>query len=149
MTRQELNHLRELQSELHRRQRKLATLEGAVTNLTSLLDGMPRSREHVSKVEKLALKIVEAQKEIAGLKIEMLRVATELISAIRSSGLTEQEEQVLLSRYVMCKPIQDIMDELELGERRVYKLLSQGEKKLKVQVKCRSSAVAIQVAPVI
>ena len=67
MTEKELNGVRELNKKIRDLQRHLQELRVSAENLVPILDGLPHSSEAKSRVEKIALMIVEDERELTAL----------------------------------------------------------------------------------
>ncbi len=63
-------------------ERRLESLREMETAITARLDGLPRATARVSKVEKLALQIVESEEQLAELNREVDEKARELAEEI-------------------------------------------------------------------
>lgn len=128
----------ELKKKIEMEKEKLKQQKMLITSITSELDGMPRSQDKASKVEKLAVSIIDTENKILSLKEVfqncLAELAEKLIDLISNSDI----RQVILYRYGYCKLFRDIGVDLRLSERRIYDLHSMGLKILK------NSAVSLQ-----
>ena len=64
MTEKELNSVRELNKKIRDLERRLHELKISAENLVPIIDGLPHSSEVKSRVEKLALMIVEHERDL-------------------------------------------------------------------------------------
>lgn len=71
-----------LRGEIAACERRLESLREMETAITARLDGLPRATARVSKVEKLALQIVESEEQLAELNREVDEKASELAEEI-------------------------------------------------------------------
>lgn len=117
----------ELRRELEKEKSRLESLKAAVTNLTVKLDELPRSSARVSRTEKLATQIIDSERRIAELEIELVNQALNLTEEIlrRVAG---QSANVLLMRYIRIKSFEDIAARLNYSRSYVSRLHRQGVK---------------------
>lgn len=130
MTTAELNKVRDLREKIRDLEWHLADLRKIAENLAPIQDGMPHAQSTNSKVEKLALRIVEIGKEISALQEEMDAAAAWLLNELKKF-LHGQELRIMTLRYVACKHFRDIQFELDLSDSRVFYYHRQALKKLK------------------
>lgn len=134
MTEQELNSVRELKKRIRDLESHLQSLRTAAENLTPILDGLPHSTERKSRVEKIALMIVEEERELEDLREAAADAAVTLARRIKHADLTFQEREVAMLRYVACMNFRDIEAKLHMSDARIFFLHRQAEKKIKVVV---------------
>ena len=127
-TKKALNRVRELNQEIEALHTKLIEIRAAVRSLSPQLGTPPHKSQH-SQVETLAIKLVEAKDKLKEL-IEMRdESATLLETKICRAGLTELEEIIMISYYVLCKENVWIMDEHKIGRTTYFPTRAQAEKK--------------------
>ena len=127
-TKKALNRVRELNQEIEALHTKLIEIRAAVRSLSPQLGTPPHKSQH-SQVETLAIKLVEAKDKLKEL-IEMRdESATLLETKICRAGLTELEEIIMISYYVLCKENVWIMDEHKIGRTTYFQMRAQAEKK--------------------
>ena len=127
-TKKALNRVRELNQEIEALHTKLIEIRAAVRSLSPQLGTPPHKSQH-SQVETLAIKLVEAKDKLKEL-IEMRdESATLLETKICRAGLTELEEIIMISYYVLCKENVWIMDEHKIGRTTYFQTRAQAEKK--------------------
>ena len=129
MTDQELNRARDLRQKIRDLERHLQALRLSVENLVPVIDGLPHSHEVSRRVEKLAVKIVDAERELDQLREEYVNAAIDLEQKINSAPLDLQEKTILILRYVACKNFRDIEFELKSNDARVFYLHRTAQKK--------------------
>ncbi|MBR0288638.1 MAG: hypothetical protein IJQ82_06625 [Selenomonadaceae bacterium] len=122
-----LDEVIKLRGEIAACERRLESLREFETAMTSRLDGLPKATARVSKVEKLALQIVESESCLAQLYAEVDEKARELAEEIfrRVDGMSCT---VLFKRYVMCKTFAQIASEMNYSEPNIYYWHRQGVK---------------------
>jgi|GEM_PF-6510076 len=126
-TKKALSRVRELNQEIEALHTKLIEIRAAVRSLSPLLGTPPHKSQH-SQVETLALKLVEAKEQLNQL-IEMRdESATILETKICRAGLTELEEIILISYYVLCMPNVEIMQEHNLSTTHYFRTRAAAEK---------------------
>ena len=122
MTEKELNSVRELNKQIRRQEQHLQALRLSAENLVPILDGLPHSDEAKSRVEKIALMIVESERELENLRAQLDRASEDLPARIHDEVSDVQERTVLLLRYVACMRFRDIAFQLERSEARVFQI---------------------------
>lgn len=133
-----LNVCWSLKKQIKAEKDKLKQLKGLMTSITNEIDGLPRSQDKVSRVEKLTASIIDTENKILKLKEvfqDCLSELAEILMKIISDG---DIRNVILYRYGYCKLFRVIGIELGFSERRVYDLHSIGLKIIK------KSAVSLQ-----
>ena len=125
----EINKARELSERIRGLEKKIESLRVSRNNIVPVLDGMPHASEVKSKVEKLALRIVEGERELDDLRTqfenEKTRIAFEIMAAIDEP----LEQATLLLRYVSCLSFRDIARRLRCNLRQVFKIYYATSKK--------------------
>ena len=137
MTDKELNKARDLRNKIRDLASHLQALRLSAQNIVPVIDGLPHSSEVKSRVEKLALKILEHERELSDLSRQFAITALDLTDRInRAEELNQQEKSILLMRYVACMNFQDIWLELKTSEAHGFRLHRTATKKfLKSEVK--------------
>lgn len=120
MTDKDLNRVRDLNKRIRDLERHLQALRISAANIVPILDGLPHSSEVKSRVERIAINIVEHERELAELREEFVNAALELQTAIEAAPLNLLEKTVLIMRYVACMNFRDIEFELETTDARVF-----------------------------
>lgn len=122
MTEKELNIVRELSKKIRDLERHLQALRLSVQNITPVLDGLPHSTGVKSRVEKLALSVIEKERELCSLREQFVSSALDITEQINRAQLNQEEKSVLLLRYVSCMNFQDIWFELNISDARTFYL---------------------------
>lgn len=122
MTAQEINKARELSKRIRELERQIAALCLSRDNIVPVLDGMPHATDVKSKVENLALRIVENQRVLENLRVEFEAEKARVASAIMSEFDDPTAQSLLLLRYVSCLSFREIARRMQYGLRHVYKL---------------------------
>ncbi len=104
----ELNGVWTLCREYTREQRRLASLRAMSAQLTAHWDGMPHAKSLTGKVEQVATLILESEERLQKLEAEKINRKLELMDTLRGLNLPEQEERVLICRYVTCMSYKEI-----------------------------------------
>ena len=122
MTEQELYKARELRNRILAMARHVESLRISASNLVPVLDGLPHARQSESRVEKIALKVLESEKELASLREEFDTVAAQLAEKIKNAPLSSQEREILILRYVACERFRDISFQTNYSDAHVFHL---------------------------
>lgn len=122
MTVSEINKARELSKRIRELERQITALILSRDNIVPVLDGMPHATEVKSKVERLALRIVEGERELESLRAEFEQEKTRIANAIMMNFDEPTKQTLLLLRYVSCLSFREIAHRLHYGLRYVFKL---------------------------
>lgn len=120
MTERELNAARDLAEEIKACESDLATFRLSMTKLVPIRDGMPKAQSNESRVEELAVLIVEKERELNELKERLIDTAGKLAREISAAPLNSQERRVIFLRYVACEHFRDIAFEMDKSDARIY-----------------------------
>lgn len=118
----EINKARELCKRIRELERHVAALCLSRDNIVPVLDGMPHASNLKSKVEKLALQIVENQRALDCLRVELAQEKLHLASVIVAEVDDPTAQSLLLMRYVSCLPFREIARRMSYSLRHVFKL---------------------------
>ena len=122
MTEKELNSVRELKKRIRDVERHLQALRLSAENLVPILDGLPHSTEAKSRVEKIALMIVEHERELETLREQIILAKSELLDKV----LIEIEEPTLQAlaalRYVECLSYKETARRMMITLRHAFRL---------------------------
>ena len=133
MNERELNEVRELQSQIGDLERKIELMRGALMNIVPLRNGMPQGHDLDSRVEKTVVQIGELEEELFELTKRREVAQLNITANICAAGLSGKEAAVIYLRYVKCMRFRDICFELNYSDAHVFRLHSQGLKKLIVE----------------
>lgn len=122
MTVSEINKARELSKRIRELERQMSALILSRDNIVPVLDGMPHATEVKSKVERLAVRIVESERELEGLRSEFEQEKTRIANAVMLAFDVPTEQSLLLLRYVSCLSFREIARRMHYGLRYVFKL---------------------------
>ena len=125
MTWEELNGVRNLNQTVCGIEKRLRALRVAAENIVPILDGLPHAAIAHSQVEKIALKIVESERELE----QNLRILTErkaeLADKIMSEFAQSETQTLLTLRYVECCTFKEVAHRMQYALRHVFKLHEQ------------------------
>lgn len=111
---------------------RLNRYKDLIDNLTAEIDGLPRAQNSAkSKVEGIAALIVDTEKTISALieiKIDCILELQKYLFGIISN---DAAREVILYRYGLCLPFNDIAARLHYSARKIFYLHSLGIDELK------------------
>ena len=122
MTEQDLNRVRDLHKRVRDLENLLATLRKRAGDIVPAREGLPQSTDIHSKVESLALKIVEKTIELESLHRQILEATATLTESICRHISEPNQRAVMLLRYVHCMRFRDIAFQLGKSDARIYQL---------------------------
>lgn len=122
MTEEELNGVRELNKKIRDIERHLQELRMSAENLVPILDGLPHSSEGKSRVEKIALMIVEDERELTALNEVQLLAKSELVDKILREVDEPATQTLLVLRYVECLSFKETARRMRITLRHLYRL---------------------------
>ena len=144
MTEQELNAVRDLSKQIADLERYVSNLRKRAANITPDLDGMPRRTGVISRVELLALEIVDCEKELEELKGKLVSVGGNLLAHITKHVPDLNQRTVLILRYISCMRFRDISFELDKSDARIYQIHRDALKTLNVEDDYIKATVLLQ-----
>lgn len=130
MTEQELNKARELKIKIRDLGWRLQALRAEAESIVPVLDGLPHTSTVKSRVESLAIKITDSERELVSLREQFINATIEIGNKIEDMPLNQQEKTVLSLRYVSCMNFQDIWFKLNTSDARVFYLHRAALKKI-------------------
>ena len=133
MTEQDLNRVRDLHKKIRDLEKLLATLRSRAEDISPARDGLPKPTDIQSKVENLALKIVEKSIELDSLHEEILNATIVLTEAICLHISDPVQRAVMLLRYVHCLHFRDIGFKLNKSDATIFRLHHEATEKMIVQ----------------
>ena len=122
MTAKELNSVRELNKIIRDLERHLQILLISEQNLTPVINGLPHATELKSRVEKIALKIVDDERELASLREQLPQEQSRLADIITREVSAPSLQTLLILRYVACLPFKEIARRMNFTLRHVFRL---------------------------
>lgn len=122
MTKEELCSVRELQKKIRTHEQRLEALRMSAKNIVPILDGLPHATEAKSKVEKIALRIVEVERELEELRGQLVQSKSGLADKIMREVEAPEVQTLLILRYVDCCPYKEIARRMRYALRHVFKL---------------------------
>lgn len=122
MTQETLNAVRDLQKKIRNLERHVQDLRISVENIVPVLNGLPHSNETKSRVEKIALMIVDAERELDNLRGRLPEVQATLAETIMCEVDDPLIQALLILRYVEGLTFKDISCRMKWGLRYIFKL---------------------------
>lgn len=132
MTFAELNEVRVLKKQIAAEKQKIAALRDSINSVTSKLEPTPKGATTESRIEGLAVLIVDTEAKINRLQARLQQAVPELTEKILAEKLDSAEQTLLINRYIACKYFRDIGFLMGYSERRVYQVHGQILKKISV-----------------
>ncbi|MBQ6004794.1 MAG: hypothetical protein IJL14_00925 [Selenomonadaceae bacterium] len=122
MTEKELNSVRELNKKIRDLERRLHELRISAENLVPIIDGLPHSSEAKSRVEKLALMIVEHERDLEKFRDHIILAKSELVHTILREVDEPTLQALLMLRYVECLSFKETARRMKFTLRHLYRL---------------------------
>ena len=122
MTEKELNSVRDLKKRIRDLERRLHELRISAENLVPIIDGLPHSSEAKSRVEKLALMIVEHERELEKFRDHIILAKSELVHIILREVDEPTLQALLMLRYVECLSFKETARRMKFTLRHLYRL---------------------------
>lgn len=122
MTREELYEVRNIREEISALETKLHELIYRAENLTSIIDGMPKSKSFRSKVERLALEMIDARVELKALETKLPAAQNQLVKKIEAATQDYQTRCAIILRYVKNLSCKEISQLMKLSQRQLFRL---------------------------
>lgn len=125
MNEQELNEARELCKQIRALERHLEALRLSMENIVPVLDGMPHATEAKSKVERIALRIIDSEQELEALRGALEQAKTHLANVIMTKVDNPSHQTLLFLRYVSCLSFKETARRMRCSLRHVFRLHEQ------------------------
>lgn len=122
MTKDDLNQVRDLQKKIRESERRLQTLRISADNLVPILDGLPHSDFARSRVEKIALTIIESERELESLRLLFFKTKSELADKIMHEVDEPSLQTLLVLRYVECCTYKETAHRMKITLRHAFRL---------------------------
>ena len=126
MTCEELNSVWFIKRSIEKKQRLLKDLQILAEPSAPKLDGMPHAKTLTYKVERIAAMIVDCQRLIDSLLVNLEQCKIELLSKLQSLKLNELQQRVLSYHYVACLKFNEIAKLMGFTRNYIQKLHSKG-----------------------
>lgn len=132
----ELNEVRIIKKQFDRECRRLEDLRALAQPSTPPLDGMPHgsSPPLSSKVETVAMLIVESEQTVVRLSEDMESAKYRVLVALQSVPMKELSQRVLSYHYVGCKSFEEIAKILHYSKWHIIRLHDEGIQSLNLDV---------------
>lgn len=122
MTETEIKKAREFCKRIRELEKRVARLKLSRDNIVPVIDGMPHATTAKSRVECLALQIVEGERELAILRSELEQARVHVTEAIMLEVDDPNGQALLLLRYVECLPFRDVARRMKYSLRHMFRL---------------------------
>lgn len=122
MTAETLNSVRDLQKKIRNLERRVQELRISMDNIVPVLDGLPHSSEAKSRVERIALMIVDAERELEDLRGQLPKVQSTLAEVILREVDSPPLQSFLVLRYVEGLSLKETARRMRYTLRHVYRL---------------------------
>lgn len=124
-----LEAVREKKLEVKTAEEKLKNLRSmAETIPTAILDGLPHGRGTSSRVEKFSARVIDAERELEQLRLEVGRLESELACEIFERVADEALRAALLCYYVGCYSTRESARRLHYSLRQFFRKLDKARK---------------------
>lgn len=122
-----LSAVMELEQEIKFTRNRLLLLRQMATNITPIIDGLPRKSSVSSKIENAAVQIVDAQRRLDELADEYATTTIELSEKIYQRVKGGKMREILFQRYVLCKSFAEIAADMNYDTTHIYRLHKRGK----------------------
>ena len=122
MTAETLNSVRDLQKKIRNLERRVQELRISMDNIVPVLDGLPHSSEAKSRVERIALMIVDTERELEDLRGQLPKVQSTLAEVILREVDSPPLQSFLVLRYVEGLSFKETARRMRYTLRHVYRL---------------------------
>lgn len=120
MTFTELNEVRTLKKQIAAEKQKITALRDSINSVTSKLEPTPKGTTTESRIEVLAVLIVDTEAKINRLQARLQQAVPELTEKILAEKLDSAEQTLLINRYIACKYFRDIGFLMGYSENWIY-----------------------------
>ena len=122
MTEKELNSVRELNKKIRDLERRLQELRISAENLVPIIDGLLHSSEAKSRVERIALMIVEHERDLEKFRDQIILAKSELVHTILREVDEPTLQALLMLRYIECLSFKETARRMKFTLRHLYRL---------------------------
>ena len=116
----ELKRIGRLNGEIENLREKIKELSDALSRVTHTLDGMPKTENYSSILERLVASKVDLEDKLKKLEVEKEITQAEIAVTLALSDLTVDERKILLMRYSDCRPFKEIAKSMKYTERLIF-----------------------------
>ena len=124
----DLESCRKLKSRIEERFSDLESVKRLATNMTAPIDGLPRCKQLDSRIERLAVKADEIERELATLRKQFEQAAVALVDAIEQRVKDQVTIEAMILRYVRCLSFRDVARAMNYSLRNVFRMIERGVK---------------------
>lgn len=122
MTIEELNAVRDIKFELVKAKRALDVWKRASSIKVPSNTGLSKTKTANSGVERIAIKIIEAENRVTALQEKLSLNQATLEEQIISEIGDSEHQALLILRYVECMSFKDIAKVMHYSEKHIYRL---------------------------
>lgn len=137
MTKQELCTVRGLKKKQRDIEKHLQELKVASENIVPVLDGLPRAKNAHSRVERIALDILQCERELVEICGLIVKAQEELADKITSELTSPALFTFAVLRYIECLSFKDVAHRMRITLRHAFRL---DEKILKCHIVAHSDS---------
>lgn len=130
MTLDELNEVRNLRATLMDAEKVLEVWRRAGALKISTSEGLPKSHSVDSRVERVTVKVIDAERRVADLKAQLVDAIPRLEQKICAEVTDPAEQTLLLFRYIEGMHFRDIGFLMKYSEAYVYRIHNKALKNL-------------------
>lgn len=123
----ELKIVRDIRERIEEEREKVKALRLTMSLPTARLDGLPRSHSLESRVEGLAVRLVDAEQEVERLEAECDKASASLFDEIQRRVRTPVHVAMLVMRYISCLSFRTIARKSDFSLRQVFRLVKRAE----------------------
>jgi len=137
VTKQELCAVRGLKKKQRELEKHLQELKVASENIVPVLDGLPRAKNAHSRVERIALGILQCEQEIVEICGLIVKAQEELADKITSELTSPALFTFAVLRYIECLSFKDTAHRMKITLRHAFRL---DEKILKCHIDAQNQS---------
>lgn len=119
---EELRVARELKKRADELQKNLEELRILSISLSRVMTGLPGAPNYESRVEKMAIKIADGERELSRLAEEYLEARRTLTQKIMEEIAEPVHQTLLLMRYVECLSYRECAKRMNFSERQIFRV---------------------------
>ena len=123
----DLEIVRDIRNRIEEEREKVKALRLTMSLPTARLDGLPRSHSLESRVEGLAVHLVDAEQKVERLEAECDKASASLFDEIQRRVRTPVHVAMLVMRYISCLSFRTIARKSDYSLRQVFRLVKRAE----------------------